>query len=68
MVQHYCHGATIFTIPIAVRTLFNLNFKLKTPSEPSERLTRNPLKRGYSPFQGKKCKHFLRNTPFSDVV
>ncbi len=24
MVQHYCHGATIFTHPIAVRTLFNL--------------------------------------------
>ncbi len=43
MVQHYCHGATIITHPIAVRTLFNLNFKLKTPSEPSERLTRNPL-------------------------
>ncbi len=33
MVQHYCHGATIFTHPIAVRTLFNLNFKLKTPSD-----------------------------------
>ena len=33
MVQHYCHGATIFTHPIAVRTLLNLNFKLKTLSD-----------------------------------
>ncbi len=28
MVQHYCHGATSFTHPIAVRTLFNLVFQM----------------------------------------
>ncbi len=36
MVQHYCHGVTIFTHPIAVRTLFNvIKFKLKTLSDPT---------------------------------
>ena len=39
MIQHYCHGATIFTHPIAVRTLFNLiKIKLKTPFRLSDRL------------------------------